>query len=89
MVDVYRGVLGKCDSLSLRKFPHYGVPGHNLHEKLDVEYEDGSRVFPYNCMQPLPLLPPSEVSSKGEEMLCISLQITGSEVKSIVLLILL
>lgn len=89
MVDVYRGVLGKCDGVSLRKFPHYVVPGHNLHEKLDVEDEDGSRDFPYNCMQPLPLLPPSKVSSKGEEMLCISLLITGSQVKSVVLLILL
>jgi len=89
MVDVYRGVLEKCDNLSLSKFPHYGVPGHNLHETVDVEDEEVSRVFPYNCMQPLPLLPPSKVSSKGEEMLCISLLITGSEVKSIVLLILL
>jgi len=89
MVDVYRGVLEKCDSLSLRIFPHYGVPGHNLHEKVDVEVADGSRVFPYNCMQPLPLLPPSKVSRKGEEMLCISLLITGFQVKSIVLFILL
>jgi hypothetical protein len=89
MVDVYRGVLEKCDSVSLYRFPHYGVPGHNLHEKVDAEDKDGPRVFPYNCMLPLPLLPPSKVSSKGEEMLCISLLITGSQVKSIVLLILL
>jgi hypothetical protein len=88
MVDVYRGVLGKCDNLLLRAFPHYGVPGHNLHERLEVEVEDGSRDFPYSCMQPLPLLPPSKVSSKGEEM-CISLLVMGSQVKSIVLLILL
>jgi hypothetical protein len=70
MVDVYQGVLEKCDSLLLSRFPHYGVPGHNLHEKVVVE-DDGSRDFPYNCMQPLPLLPPSKVSSEGEEMLCI------------------
>jgi hypothetical protein len=89
MVDVYRGVLEKCDNLSLRKFPHYGVPGHNLHEGVQVEVEDCSRDFPYNCMQPLPLLPPSKVSSKGEEMLRISLLITESQVNSIVLLILL
>jgi len=89
MVDVYRGVLEKCDSLSLHRFPHYGVPGHNLHEKVDAEDKDGSRVFPYNCLQPLPLLPPSKVSSKGEEMLCISLLLIGSQVKSMVLLILL
>jgi hypothetical protein len=75
MVDVYRGVLERYDSVSLRRFPHYVLPGHNLHEKIDEKNGDGSRVFPYNCMQPVPLLPPSEVSSKGEEMLCISYRV--------------
>lgn len=89
MVDVYRDVLEKWGISPLRKFPHYVMPGHNLHEKVDVEDEDGSRVFPYNCLQPLPLLPPSKVSSKGEEVLCISLLITGSQVKPTILLILL
>jgi hypothetical protein len=88
MVDVYRRVLGNCDKSSLRIFPHYGLPGHNLHEKVEVEHEDSSRNFPYSCMHPLPLLPPSNVSSTGEEMLCISL-IMGSQVNSVVLLILL
>jgi len=61
-------VLGKCDYVSLYKYPHYGVPGHNLHDKIEVEYEDSSHGFPYNCMQPLPLLPPAKVSKRGEEI---------------------
>lgn len=68
MVDVYRNVVEKCDFVSLYKFPHYGVPGHNLHNQIEIEYECSSRDLPYNCMQPLPLLPPAKVSNRGEEI---------------------
>lgn len=66
MVDVYRNVLEKCGLVSLYKFPHYGVPGHNLHNEIDIEYECSSYYFPYNCMQPLPLLLPAKGSNRGE-----------------------
>lgn len=66
MVDIYRNVLEKCDTVSLYKFSHYGVPGHNLHNQIDIEYECSSHDFPYNCMQPLPFLPPAKVSNRGE-----------------------
>jgi hypothetical protein len=67
MVDVYRNVLEKCDVVSLCKFPHYGVPGHNLHNQIEIEYECNSDEFPYSCMQPLPLLPPAKGSNRGEK----------------------
>lgn len=66
MVDLYRDVLKKCDYVSLHKFPHYGMPGHILHNNIEVEHEGSLRAFPFNCMHPLPFLPPAKVSRKGD-----------------------
>ncbi|KAG6797130.1 hypothetical protein HZU73_07516 [Apis mellifera caucasica] len=52
----------------LKRYPHYLVPGHNLHTNFSVDDSDLENVieqyqeYPYHCDLPKPLLPPAKLS---------------------------
>lgn len=62
----------KLKSTFLRSYPHYLIPGYNLHndfsaDDLDLEnvveqYQD----YPYYCDLPKPLLPPAKLPRSGK-----------------------
>lgn len=56
----------------LKRYPHYLVPGHNLHTNFSVDDSDLENVieqyqeYPYHCDLPKPLLPPAKLSRNGK-----------------------
>lgn len=69
----------KLKSVFLDHYPHYLIPGYNLHSNFSTDDSNLENVieqyqeYPYHCDLPKPLLPPAKVPRNGKSIVLIKL----------------